>query len=339
MGTWSITPTPHPLISISTSGEVTVQRHDSTTTYTIKYTPNADECSGTVITKALTVYACEDSCTCETVGGLSVGADTSTTEVQVGTYASSTSCPSATWQVTGVKSGTNFLTGFRFSGGKIYAKVNVANPNASTRTTQYNVSYGSCTDYFSVVQQGKSIPSTYSYTLKSNITGATVSFRIGSSTLTDTTDSFGNATVTSTTNANATATISKSMTQPGKAYVFQNGGATTIAPNGSRRVDGCLIQGDSSAPAPVLFNWSGELASASSLNLQPTDATFGVINKSSWIQNISFRNVGGMYFDVAPSSTAEYQSHYSGGRAGTFTLTVNGISTNQTINVKQGNYN
>jgi hypothetical protein len=337
MGTWSITPTPHPLISISTSGEVTVQRHDSTTTYTINYTPDADECSGTVITKTLTVYACEDSCTCETVGGLSVGADTSTTEVQVGTYTSSTSCPSATWQVTGVKSGTNFLTGFRFSGGKIYAKVNVANPNASTRTTQYNVSYGSCTDYFSVVQQGKSIPSTYSYTLKSNITGATVSFRIGSSTLTDTTDSFGNATVTSTTNANATATITKSGS-PNEKYFFQYSGSCTIPANGSKRLDGALMHVDQTASAQIYFNEDGFIANNTNLILQPTNVTFGVNNKPSWVRSISFSVTTSGTVNVSTSSLADNLPSGITERGGTATLTINGVPTNQSVSVAQGDF-
>jgi hypothetical protein len=214
----------------------------------------------------------------------------------------------------------------------------VANPNASTRTTQYNVSYGSCTDYFSVVQQGKSIPSTYSYTLKSNITGATVSFRIGSSTLTDTTDSFGNATVTSTTNANATATITKSASQPNEGYFFQNGGVITIVPNGSRRVDGGMFRVNQYAPAPIMFTSPGWLSSATSLSLYPSTATFGVVSKPDWVYNISFK-ASGDHFVVNPSSSAQIIPTHSSRPAGTITVSVNGISTNKTFNVVQdGSY-
>ena len=136
------------MASIDNNGKATFQEHTSQVVYTITY--NSDTC-GTV-TKQVTVYPCTQECTCSTTGGLTVPAEASETEVQVGTYSSS-NC-GGSWSTPTLRSGTDFLKDFRFADGKIYAKVKSTNTDADARSVQYNTGIGTCTDYFTVNQSG-----------------------------------------------------------------------------------------------------------------------------------------------------------------------------------------
>ena len=96
-----------------------------------------------------------DTCTGETKGnGAYVSATIDGVEYEVGTYTKSSECTS-NWIVQGLVDSTkaDFLKDFRFSGGKIYAKVKLENENDSTRSTQYKTLLGDFEDYFTVYQQ------------------------------------------------------------------------------------------------------------------------------------------------------------------------------------------
>jgi hypothetical protein len=99
-------------------------------------------------------------CTCSAAGlGTQVSNTVTSSKVPVATYSSS-DC-SGTWQVTGLRSGTDFLdqNSIEFSNGYIYAAVGADNTSEDVRQAQYNVaimngSTEECSDYFTVYQNG-----------------------------------------------------------------------------------------------------------------------------------------------------------------------------------------
>jgi len=94
------------------------------------------------------------TCTCTATGHKNpISSAVTTSRVDLGTY--STTC-SGTWSAT-IKSGTDFLTDFRFSNGTISAKVSVPNTGAQ-RTSVYTATIGNCSDDFTVVQAGGTTP-------------------------------------------------------------------------------------------------------------------------------------------------------------------------------------
>lgn len=94
------------------------------------------------------------TCTCDASGHKNpISSAVTTSRVDLGTY--STTC-SGTWSAT-IKSGTDFLTDFRFSNGRISAKVSLPNTGA-TRTSLYTATIGNCSNDFTVVQAGGTTP-------------------------------------------------------------------------------------------------------------------------------------------------------------------------------------
>jgi hypothetical protein len=146
MGTWSITPN-NGLASIdANSGVATFRAHTSDVTYTIHFSDST--CTGGEVTKTFMVFACsQPTCVCSTfsatTSGTRVPSTTSSTEYIVGRYTAATNCTD-TISIT-PRTGTEFLTGLRASGGNIYAKVSVAN-TGSERSSTYFVRQGGCED-------------------------------------------------------------------------------------------------------------------------------------------------------------------------------------------------
>ena len=94
------------------------------------------------------------TCTCTATGHKNpISSAVTTSRVDLGTY--STTC-SGTWSAT-IKSGTDFLSDFRFSNGTISAKVSLPNTGA-TRTSVYTATIGNCSNDFTVVQAGGTTP-------------------------------------------------------------------------------------------------------------------------------------------------------------------------------------
>lgn len=160
MGTWSITPN-NGLASIdANSGVATFRAHTSDVTYTIHFSDST--CTGGEVTKTFMVFACsQPTCVCSTfsatTSGTRVPSTTSSTEYIVGRYTAATNCTD-TISIT-PRTGTEFLTGLRASGGNIYAKVSVAN-TGSERSSTYFVRQGGCEDYFTAYQSSGGTPPT-----------------------------------------------------------------------------------------------------------------------------------------------------------------------------------
>ena len=160
MGTWSITPN-NGLASIdANSGVATFREHTSDVTYTIHFSDST--CTGGEVTKTFMVFACsQPTCVCSTfsaaTSGTRVPSTTSSTEYIVGRYTAATNCSDSI--SISHRSGTDFLTGLRASGGNIYAKVAVAN-TGSERSSTYFVRQGSCEDYFTAYQSSGGTPPT-----------------------------------------------------------------------------------------------------------------------------------------------------------------------------------
>ena len=158
MGTWSITPN-NGLASIdANSGVATFKAHTSDVTYTIHFSDST--CTGGEVTKTFMVFACsQPTCVCSTfsatTSGTRVPSTTSSTEYIVGRYTAATNC-SDSITIT-ARTGTDFLTGLRASGGNIYAKVAVAN-TGSERSSTYFVRQGGCEDYFTAYQSSGGTP-------------------------------------------------------------------------------------------------------------------------------------------------------------------------------------
>lgn len=160
MGTWSITPN-NGLASIdANSGVATFKEHTSDVTYTIKFSDST--CTGGEVTKTFMVFACsQPTCVCSafsaTTSGTRVPSATTSTEYIVGRYTAATNCTDSI--TIAPRTGTNFLTGLRASGGNIYAKVAVAN-TGSERSSTYFVRQGGCEDYFTAYQSSGGTPPT-----------------------------------------------------------------------------------------------------------------------------------------------------------------------------------
>ena len=160
MGTWSITPN-NGLASIdANSGVATFKKHTSDTTYTIHFSDTT--CTGGEVTKTFMVFACsQPTCVCSafsaTTSGTRVPSTTSSTEYIVGRYTAATNCTDSITITP--RTGTDFLTGLRASGGNIYAKVAVAN-TGSERSSTYFVRQGGCEDYFTAYQSSGGTPPT-----------------------------------------------------------------------------------------------------------------------------------------------------------------------------------
>lgn len=160
MGTWSITPN-NGLASIdANSGVATFREHTSDVTYTIHFSDST--CTGGEVTKTFMVFACsQPTCVCSafsaTTSGTRVPSATSSTEYIVGRYTAATNCTDSI-SIT-PRTGTDFLTGLRVSGGNIYAKVAVAN-TGSERSSTYFVRQGGCEDYFTAFQSSGGTPPT-----------------------------------------------------------------------------------------------------------------------------------------------------------------------------------
>ena len=134
--------------------------HTSDVTYTIHFSDTT--CTGGEVTKTFMVFACsQPACVCSafsaTTSGTRVPSTTSSTEYIVGRYTAATNCTDSI-SITS-RTGTNFLTGLRASGGNIYAKVAVAN-TGSERSSTYFVRQGSCEDYFTAYQSSGGTPPT-----------------------------------------------------------------------------------------------------------------------------------------------------------------------------------
>ena len=82
---------------------------------------------------------------------------TGSTEYHVGNYTAATGCDQEIYKY-GLNSGSDFLGSFRFSGGKIYAKVKAANASTSTRQAQYIIKQGNCEGYVNINQQAAPVP-------------------------------------------------------------------------------------------------------------------------------------------------------------------------------------
>lgn len=108
---------------------------------------------------------------------------TGTTEYHIGNYTGSTGCPNELYNG-GLNNGSDFLGSFRFSGGKIYAKVKTANSSTTTRQAQYKIRQSdSCIGYVNVTQAAAPVPqenvfkwnvqdqeTSYSATVSGNVT-------------------------------------------------------------------------------------------------------------------------------------------------------------------------
>jgi len=345
MGTWSIVnPNPHPLASIDQTGKVTFADHSIMTSYTIQFVGTTAEtkCEQTQLRGNIVVYPCTSPtpCSCST-NGTTIGSGTTSSKIVVGTHSSS-NC-SGGWS-TSLKSGVDILRDIEFrNDGNIYAYVISANTSPNTRITQYNTFIGSCSDYFSVVQLGNNpTPSvTYSYTFKTNHEGETVEFSNGSSRYTYTTDSSGVAVHTATTNSPMTARIiyEEDIIDYGDGYtfhgvpVYQYGGSVTINANQTKEVKGIYVRYNTNTSvnnAAVVFDSYGKVWDYTSLRYDETDIGAEGRSLPSWVNQLKF--VGGTYDMV--NSLADNNEGGSG-RSGSFTLYINGISTNKTFTVFQ----
>lgn len=139
MATWSIiSPASHPLASIDNTGKVTFQKHTQITQYTLQYS-NDPDCESASI-KNVVVFPCDTDCSyLVTSSGNKVSSAVTSTEYIVGVVTTSPTC-NGTWSFTHV-SGTDFLTGFRVSGGYVYASVKAANDSSSDRSAKYKATY------------------------------------------------------------------------------------------------------------------------------------------------------------------------------------------------------
>lgn len=125
-------------------------------TCTIRWIVDSEECPSKdfTITQLGGSGPTPTGCTCDATGHKNpISSAVTTSRVDLGTY--STTC-SGTWSAT-IKSGTDFLTDFSFSNGRISAKVSKNNTGA-TRTSVYTATIGNCSNDFTVVQAGGTTP-------------------------------------------------------------------------------------------------------------------------------------------------------------------------------------
>ena len=227
--------------SIDNTGKVTFQTHSAESVYTITYTSDT---ISSAVTKDVTVYACLPcSCSFQANGTLASNAQTSATIGGYSIYNCSNSNVTATF-----KSGTNFLSNFTFAsgGGTIKANVAANTSTASTRSGTYTFKVGgdSCSKDVTFTQSKATPtppPTGYSFTVYSNVEGATVNIGGTNYTITN-----GKA-VHASTNASAkNVSISKA------GYTF-NPSTGTVNANSSIRLDGSVT------PPPATCNTCAQI--------------------------------------------------------------------------------
>ena len=153
----------------------------------------------------------------------------------IGSYSKSPDGCISEWSVDTNRqvSGTSFIdtSSIVFTNGSIYGKVNSTNETTSTRTCQIPTIINGREDYFTVVQCAGGTPTTYSYTVNSDVNGATVQFWKPDMTQLYDTKTIQNGTCTSNALSynSVTAKIFKDgCTFPVSETAMTNGGSATL---------------------------------------------------------------------------------------------------------------
>lgn len=222
MGTWSISPNTG-LASIDENGLATFEMHSADTVYTISYleTPTS-----TALTKEVTVKACPPvKCGFSSNGLIPAEGGNS---VIIGSYYNN--CGSGQEEITPFKDyGDDFLSNFKFENGLIKADVARNNVTRQKSVRFKFVSWGGCCNQTIEFVQATGTPVTnYTFTVYSNVEGASVN--IGGSRYTITN---GKAVHTSTDPSSKSAAISKA------GYTF-NPSSGTIKANNSLKMNGSV---------------------------------------------------------------------------------------------------
>ena len=198
MGTWSISPNTG-LASIDRNGLATFEMHSEDTVYTISYleTPTSS-----AITKNVTVKACPPvKCGFSSNGLIPAEGGNS---IVIGSYYNN--CGSGQEEITPMKDyGDDFLSNFKFENGLIKADVTRNNTTSQKSVYFKFASWGGCCSQTIEFVQASGTPVTnYTFTVYSNVEGASVN--IGGSSYTI---SGGKAVLTSTDPTSRNVSISK----------------------------------------------------------------------------------------------------------------------------------